>query len=229
MSYRLEIPEPCSEDWNLMTPQEKGRHCAVCDKVVIDFSKATKQEIINHIKKEGKICGHVPQAFINTNLVDESERQAFGIKGLVATVVNLLALTTTVQAQVKEEPKQEVSPVLEKIDQQKQAVENTYIKDSKVIKGVVLSASDSLPLPGAIVMLKETRDEVYSNLYGEFEIKNPKHTTNMLLISYTGFEEKEICISANSRNNITVYLNDEPPIIDGLIVIRKKKKRFWLF
>ncbi|MDR2222121.1 MAG: carboxypeptidase-like regulatory domain-containing protein [Flavobacteriaceae bacterium] len=229
MSYRLEIPEPCGEDWNLMTPQEKGRYCTVCDKVVVDFSKATKREIITHIKKEGKICGHVPQVFINTNLVDESERQAFGIKGLVATVVNLLALTTTVQAQVKEEPQQEVSPILEKIDQQKQEIENTYIKDSNVIKGVVLSASDSLPLPGAIVMLKETRDEVHSNLYGEFEIKNPKHTTNVLWITYTGFETKEIHISPNSRNNITVYLNEESPIIDGLIIIRKKKKRFWLF
>ncbi|MDR0227451.1 MAG: carboxypeptidase-like regulatory domain-containing protein, partial [Flavobacteriaceae bacterium] len=66
MSYRLEIPEPCGEDWNLMTPQEKGRHCAVCDKVVVDFSKATKREIIAHIKKEGKICGRIPRAFLDT-------------------------------------------------------------------------------------------------------------------------------------------------------------------
>ena len=33
------IPNPCHEDWNKMTPEDKGRHCSVCDKVVIDFTK----------------------------------------------------------------------------------------------------------------------------------------------------------------------------------------------
>ncbi|MDO5856927.1 hypothetical protein Q2490_06465 [Myroides odoratimimus] len=42
MKYRIEIPEPCHEDWDKMAPQDKGRHCAVCDKVVVDFSKASK-------------------------------------------------------------------------------------------------------------------------------------------------------------------------------------------
>ena len=35
------IPEPCHENWNKMTPQEQGRHCAVCSKVVVDFTKKT--------------------------------------------------------------------------------------------------------------------------------------------------------------------------------------------
>ncbi|WP_240485484.1 hypothetical protein [Myroides marinus] len=94
MKYRIEIPEPCHEDWNLMTPQDKGRHCAVCDKVVVDFSKASKQEIINHIKKEGKICGRIPLQYIGTDLEDEKIRKSFGLNGMVATMVNLLALTT---------------------------------------------------------------------------------------------------------------------------------------
>lgn len=31
------VPAPCSADWNAMTPAEQGRHCAQCDKVVVDF------------------------------------------------------------------------------------------------------------------------------------------------------------------------------------------------
>jgi hypothetical protein len=232
--YKITIPEPCSEDWNLMTPQEKGRHCVVCDKVVVDFSKATKQEIINHITKEGKICGRIPRAFLDTNLVDESERQAFGIKGLVATVVNLLALTTTIHAQVKEEPKQEVSPVLKKesstVDEQHLVIQNVEKENTITIKGTVFTASDSVPLPGTVVTLKETGKKVVSNLDGNFEITVPLHISSELLIDFIGFESKKICVRPENSNNIKIYLVevDDPYATGGPILI-KKRKRFWLF
>jgi hypothetical protein len=54
------IPKPCHENWNNMTKQEQGRHCAVCEKVVVDFSKKTHEEIIDVIDNavEGNVCGH---------------------------------------------------------------------------------------------------------------------------------------------------------------------------
>ncbi len=39
------IAEPCHENWNLMSIQDQGRHCAVCDKVVVDLTQKTDQEI----------------------------------------------------------------------------------------------------------------------------------------------------------------------------------------
>jgi hypothetical protein len=38
------IPEPCHEDWERMTPTERGRHCASCDKVVVDLSACSPTE-----------------------------------------------------------------------------------------------------------------------------------------------------------------------------------------
>ena len=32
------IPEPCHEDWDAMTPEEKGRFCKVCEKSVVDLT-----------------------------------------------------------------------------------------------------------------------------------------------------------------------------------------------
>lgn len=238
--YKITIPEPCSEDWNLMTPQEKGRHCVVCDKVVVDFSKATKQEIINHITKEGKICGRIPRAFLDTNLVDESERQTFGTKGLVATVINLLALTTTMYAQVKEESKQELSSVLEKksstMNEQQSVIHDEDKQYGNIINGTVFSASDSLPLPGASVFLVKTGYGVLTNMNGEFSLNIPTNTTSdelTIIFELIGFESKKIPINLTNKNKIKVYLEDSveeelQPLFLGYITI-KKKKRFWLF
>ncbi|MCA6068865.1 hypothetical protein JI747_016995 [Chryseobacterium sp. RG1] len=55
----LYIPEPCSENWEMMSPQEKGRFCSVCNKCVIDFTQKQSEEIFQIIneKKDGEVCG----------------------------------------------------------------------------------------------------------------------------------------------------------------------------
>ncbi len=43
-----------------MTPQDGGRHCAVCDKVVVDFSEQSNQQIVQYISEQpGKVCGRI--------------------------------------------------------------------------------------------------------------------------------------------------------------------------
>ena len=34
----LRITSPCAADWNAMTPAAAGRHCAACDKEVINIA-----------------------------------------------------------------------------------------------------------------------------------------------------------------------------------------------
>jgi hypothetical protein len=37
----VHIPKPCHEDWERMSPNQRGRHCAVCDKTVVDVTRMT--------------------------------------------------------------------------------------------------------------------------------------------------------------------------------------------
>lgn len=62
--YSLRIPSPCLEDWNLMSPSEKGRFCNSCAKTVIDFTTMSQDDIQDFlINNQGKkICGHVKQS-----------------------------------------------------------------------------------------------------------------------------------------------------------------------
>ena len=55
---KISIPEPCHENWGQMSPEKQGRHCGVCDKVVVDFSKKSTPEIIDYLESTpGKTCG----------------------------------------------------------------------------------------------------------------------------------------------------------------------------
>lgn len=56
---QLNIPEPCHEDWDGMTPVEKGKFCGSCQKQVIDFSNMSDRELAQFFKKPstGSVCG----------------------------------------------------------------------------------------------------------------------------------------------------------------------------
>lgn len=56
----ITVPNPCHEDWNKMTPNEKGAFCQVCSKTVVDFTGMTDDEVRNYfISNIGqKTCGH---------------------------------------------------------------------------------------------------------------------------------------------------------------------------
>ena len=53
------ISKPCKENWNAMTPTQKGAFCAQCAKEVTDFSTLTHNEtkIALFQQREGELCG----------------------------------------------------------------------------------------------------------------------------------------------------------------------------
>jgi TonB family protein len=58
---KLEIKEPCHENWNNMKIGLISRHCDVCDKSVMDFTKMDRGEIITYIlsNPNENVCGRL--------------------------------------------------------------------------------------------------------------------------------------------------------------------------
>jgi len=58
--FKINIPNPCNENWNAMESIGEGRFCGCCDKTVVDFSKMELSEIKLYFKQhqKQKICGH---------------------------------------------------------------------------------------------------------------------------------------------------------------------------
>lgn len=59
--FQLSINEPCHENWDRMLPDEKGKFCLSCQKVVHDFTQKTKEEIIEffRLRKFQTVCARV--------------------------------------------------------------------------------------------------------------------------------------------------------------------------
>lgn len=59
-SIHLSIPTPCSESWDAMTPDARGRHCAHCHKSVIDFTTWSDAALYNFFSKnKQQVCGRL--------------------------------------------------------------------------------------------------------------------------------------------------------------------------
>ncbi len=43
----LQVKDSCSAEWDKVTPQEQGRFCGQCEKMVVDFSQMDDQEIVD--------------------------------------------------------------------------------------------------------------------------------------------------------------------------------------
>jgi hypothetical protein len=91
MSGKLIIPKPCSENWNQMTPAEKGRHCAVCSKVVKDFTQMETAEIIATLQtSKEEVCGRIDMQQLTP--VNTTQKFYFFMKGKFLPKVGYAAL-----------------------------------------------------------------------------------------------------------------------------------------
>ncbi|MHA4808903.1 T9SS type A sorting domain-containing protein [Flavitalea flava] len=69
-SVQIHIPTPCQEQWATMQPAKKGRHCAACQKTVVDFTAMSDPEILRYLAKAGShVCGRLTPDQVNRKLM----------------------------------------------------------------------------------------------------------------------------------------------------------------
>jgi hypothetical protein len=85
---QLSIPQPCTEDWGGMTPNEQGRHCNNCNKTVVDFSVFTDKQLVDFFSKiAGNVCGRINNYQVERQLVyAEPSRYQFLQKLIFGTI-----------------------------------------------------------------------------------------------------------------------------------------------
>ena len=74
----IKLQTPCSESWENMTPNEKGRFCDSCSKNVIDLTKMSISEITTIMKQsDGSICARINQRQLDMPLLDFNNSKSY--------------------------------------------------------------------------------------------------------------------------------------------------------
>lgn len=85
-----------------------------------------------------------------------------------------------------------------------------------VVKGVVMT-TDSVPIPGATVILRGTYAGVISDINGKFEMAIPARKDIVLLVSFVGMETREVKVSDVTKT-LTVVMKEKVDQLDEVVV-----------
>lgn len=88
---------------------------------------------------------------------------------------------------------------------------------SYLVRGVVVSSEDNLPIPGAVVTVKGTSAGTVTDRDGNFEIALQNDTGNTLVADFIGMESKETELT--DKENIHITLEPSESSLDEVVVV----------
>ncbi len=201
---KVNLPEPCHQDWNKMNTQEKGRFCGSCQKLVIDFSGMSDTEIISYFKeyKSQNTCGRFKKTQINRTLKkQETPRRKLFLKELAAACFAFFLASTDAKAQGGAILSDEKVAQIRQQREEKKFIENQGKQIA--INGRVKNGNENLS--NATISVKGTGHKTLSLENGLFSVYIPTQITQnqdsvILVVEYENLGTKEIEIVASSTN-----------------------------
>jgi hypothetical protein len=226
----LTIPTPCHENWDNMTPVEKGRFCGSCQTQVVDFSNMTDLELVQFFKKPstGSVCGRFMTGQLHRE-IEISKKRTPWLRYFFQMALPALFISKT-SGQNKSD--KETLPVNDTtkmkvtndnrilglvlptifLDRSDTAIIESPVTKSRIIKGRVTDEKENI-IPFATVTEINSGASVMANEKGEF-LLSLKNSLGNLLVTCNGYESKKINIS-ELPDNAEIKLDQAIP--DGTI------------
>ncbi|QEE50376.1 hypothetical protein FUA48_12540 [Flavobacterium alkalisoli] len=187
---QIAIPQPCHEKWDEMTPADKGRFCAACQKNVIDFTKASDREIAEAYKSKKYECGLFLDSQLNRNLIVPAKKNNFW-SATGAAVISFFAIGTT------KSYSQELTPI-EQLENKNDAVE-TSDSGSFTISWNVKDYFYT-PLKNVKVSIENTGIKTKTDSEGNFTLTVKKG--DIIKLKYKGKKTLKIEVTSAEKENI---------------------------
>lgn len=200
----LSVPEPCSEDWNTMPENEKGRYCAVCDKTLVNFADMSDEEVSKTIEdkksKGEKVCGHFRNDQLNRPLhsVIQYSRQYISLPVLASGAMLLSSM------KIAEVPNQKyVRTIGVLVIRNKNA-------DMNLLKGKVVD-TDGKPVQYASIQAFNNKNikPVYTDKDGEFTLITKENENLILYASYRNRSSSTVLIPLLSNAPYITFTLDQ--------------------
>ncbi|WP_044398583.1 carboxypeptidase-like regulatory domain-containing protein [Lacinutrix sp. Hel_I_90] len=201
-SIHLSIPKPCYEDWNNMSPNEKGRYCCACEKTVYDFTNKTDEYIVKSFKKNGQVCGRFKSTQLDRELAYSAKESRHYFSYAASALFAFVALGTNnaaAQGQNNLIKETSISP-----NPAKGKMAQSILKE-KVISGTILDEA-GLPLPGVTICIIGTDKKTQSDFDGFFKLKVSKNT--FLKASYIGYHSEKTTVTEKREYNFKMNINE---------------------
>jgi hypothetical protein len=202
---QISIPEPCHEGWQNMTPVEKGRFCASCQKKVLDFTYLSDNEIIKVVTKNDNLCARIDVSNLNRNLIKtKTKSNYFGY--FATTVLAFFGLgIENVVAQEK--------PVVEQTDFKYLNKATDSVK--KIIVSGLVKNVYGQPLPGAIIKIKGTKNSTNTDQNGKYTIE--VNQGEILIFSFLAKIDKEVLVRNSKIINVVLHSGE---LLIGQVILK---------
>lgn len=222
-TIKINIENPCHENWDEMLQEEKGKFCLACQKTVVDFSKMSNEEIINFLNNTNdKVCGRIAKSQLNTPISNHRYNKTPFFNKYVAGFIMALGFYTPAHSQESKDPL-EAHQTLGEI-----AVKQSVPSDKKlIINGRVIDSKTKKPIANAWVTVNGADITTSTDKNGNYSVSIPARFQNdalTLTITYSGYTMFEVTgIDYHKTNvNLVSKLVKEEEHIKGDIMIMGK-------
>lgn len=224
---KISIPEPCHENWNEMTPTQKGRFCGVCTKEVFDFTSNSDEEIVKHFQQNENICGRFYTSQLDRKLIVNRKKRNHWISYAASLLLPMALFSQEAKKDAKQTPKTTqtnsstyTSLNIGSLHKQGEVAIKTK-NDSLTVSGII-SDDTGYPLPGATITIKGTNKKIFTDFDGIYKIDVQKN--DVLVVSYPGYKSSEIKVTQN-KYDVSLELDnslEEIQVVAGYGVVRGK-------
>lgn len=219
-SIQLNIPHPCTQNWDEMTPCSTGRFCAHCQKTVIDFTTWTDTALYNFFsKKTGEVCGRMLPTQMQRNIIIPYQPHSRLYRLTIALGLTLI-FAETPQAFSQHKPKTEKSSVLK----------NTHssINEIAIINGTVLDEHKQ-PLANVTIEIYQDSNlkiKTATDFQGSFIVKSLPRGNYDVIALYKGYNPYKVTYVLSTYGDSTdIQIQLEPYNgIDKRTIVSYKKR-----
>ncbi|TCD20326.1 carboxypeptidase-like regulatory domain-containing protein [Pedobacter psychrodurus] len=221
--FKIQISNPCHEEWDRMQNRVNGKFCGSCQKSVIDFTHFSDRDLRNWFAaNQGKSCGRLkPEQLdrlihVKSNFAISRFKPSLIAASLFAFLsfpklgnANISSSYPTFQTDNKKSLKDDVL---------KENAEDDFV----TIRGKVIGKEDKLPLIAVSIRIENSKIGTTTDRNGDFELRlNRKDFKNKVIldIRYIGFESKELKVNLSKNDVIFVKMKMDQSILGGLAII----------
>ncbi|MFD1467561.1 carboxypeptidase-like regulatory domain-containing protein [Hymenobacter caeli] len=182
-----------------MTPQGPGRHCAACQKTVVDFTQKTDAEILAALTRAaGGTCGRFRAEQLARPLLPLVAQGPSRWRVWLAAAVAVWGLREGAGAPAKAQVTTELRPLGAPATQ----FDSNQLQKKVLVEGKITDGSTHEGLPGATVSLKGTNIWCSTKADGTFQLTVPEEYAESaslaVIVSFVGYETQQVAVTAKT-------------------------------